>query len=184
MIGNDMLNDIDRVLISEEELSKIVKELGAKISEDYKDKNLLLVSILKGSVTFMADLMREINIACNIDFMAVSSYGSGTKSSGVVKIIKDLDSSIEGKDLLIVEDILDSGRTLNYIKEILLARNPKSIRICTLFDKPERRDVDLYADYIGSKVPNEFIVGYGLDYNEYYRNLPYIGVLKESVYSE
>ncbi len=184
MIGNDMLKDIDRVLISEEELSKIVKELGAKITEDYKDKNLLLVSILKGSVIFMADLMREINIPCNIDFMAVSSYGSGTKSSGVVKIIKDLDSSIEGKDLLIVEDILDSGRTLNYIKEILLARNPKSIRICTLFDKPERRDVDLYADYIGSKVPNEFIVGYGLDYNEYYRNLPYIGVLKESVYSE
>ncbi len=184
MIGNDMLKDIDRVLISEEELSKIVKELGAKITEDYKGKNLLLVSILKGSVTFMADLMREINIPCNIDFMAVSSYGSGTKSSGVVKIIKDLDSSIEGKDLLIVEDILDSGRTLNYIKEILLARNPKSIRICTLFDKPERRDVDLYADYIGSKVPNEFIVGYGLDYNEYYRNLPYIGVLKESVYSE
>lgn len=179
-----MLKDIDRVLISEEELSKIVKELGAKITEDYKDKNLLLVSILKGSVIFMADLMREINIPCNIDFMAVSSYGSGTKSSGVVKIIKDLDSSIEGKDLLIVEDILDSGRTLNYIKEILLARNPKSIRICTLFDKPERRDVDLYADYIGSKVPNEFIVGYGLDYNEYYRNLPYIGVLKESVYSE
>ena len=184
MIGNDMLKDIDRILISEEELSKIVKELGAKITEDYKDKNLLLVSILKGSVTFMADLMREINIPCNLDFMAVSSYGSGTKSSGVVKIIKDLDSSIEGKDLLIVEDILDSGRTLNYIKEILLARNPKSIRICTLFDKPERRDVDLYADYIGSKVPNEFIVGYGLDYNEYYRNLPYIGVLKESVYSE
>ena len=184
MIGNDMLKDIDRVLISEDELSKIVKELGAKITEDYKDKNLLLISILKGSVTFMADLMREINIPCNIDFMAVSSYGSGTKSSGVVKIIKDLDSSIEGKDLLIVEDILDSGRTLNYIKEILLARNPKSIRICTLFDKPERRDVDLYADYIGSKVPNEFIVGYGLDYNEYYRNLPYIGVLKESVYSE
>lgn len=184
MIGNDMLKDIDRVLISEEELSKIVKELGAKITEDYKDKNLLLISILKGSVTFMADLMREINIPCNIDFMAVSSYGSGTKSSGVVKIIKDLDSSIEGKDLLIVEDILDSGRTLNYIKEILLARNPKSIRICTLFDKPERRDVNLYADYIGSKVPNEFIVGYGLDYNEYYRNLPYIGVLKESVYSE
>ena len=184
MIGNDMLKDIDRILISEEELSKIVKELGAKITEDYKDKNLLLVSILKGSVTFMADLMREINIPCNIDFMAVSSYGSGTKSSGVVKIIKDLDSSIEGKDLLIVEDILDSGRTLNYIKEILLARNPKSIRICTLFDKPERRDVDLYADYIGSKVPNEFIVGYGLDYTEYYRNLPYIGVLKESVYFE
>lgn len=184
MIGKDMFNDIDRVLISEDELTKIVKDLGAKISEDYKDKDLLLVSILKGSVIFMADLMREIKIPCNIDFMAVSSYGSGTKSSGVVKIIKDLDASIEGKDLLIVEDILDSGRTLNYIREILLARNPKSIKICTLFDKPERREVDLYADYIGSRVPNEFIVGYGLDYDEYYRNLPYIGVLKSSVYSE
>lgn len=184
MIGNDMVKDIEKVLISQEELSKIVKDLGAKISEEYKDRDLLLVSILKGSVIFMADLMREITIPCNIDFMAVSSYGSGTKSSGVVKIIKDLDKSIEGKDLLIVEDILDSGRTLNYIREILLARNPKSIRICTLFDKPERREVDLYADYIGSRVPNEFIVGYGLDYNEYYRNLPYIGVLKESVYSE
>lgn len=184
MIGNDMVKDIEKVLISQEELSGIVKDLGAKISEDYKDKDLLLVSILKGSVIFMADLMREITIPCNIDFMAVSSYGSGTKTSGVVKIIKDLDKSIEGKDLLIVEDILDSGRTLNYIRGILLARNPKSIRICTLFDKPERREVDLYADYIGSRVPNEFIVGYGLDYNEYYRNLPYIGVLKESVYSE
>lgn len=184
MISDDMFGDIERVLISEEELSKIVKELGSKISEDYKGKNLLLVSVLKGSVVFMADLMREVKIPCSIDFMAVSSYGTGTKSSGVVKIIKDLDCSIEGKDLLIVEDILDSGRTLNYIKEILLARNPKSIRICTLFDKPERRDVDLYADYIGAKVPNEFIVGYGLDYGEYYRNLPYIGVLKESVYSE
>lgn len=184
MIGKDMFNDIDRVLISEDELSKIVQDLAAKISEDYKDKDLLLVSILKGSVIFMADLMREVKIPCNIDFMAVSSYGSGTKSSGVVKIIKDLDASIEGKDLLIVEDILDSGRTLNYIREILLARNPKSIKICTLFDKPERREVDLYADYIGSRVPNEFIVGYGLDYDEYYRNLPYIGVLKSSVYSE
>lgn len=184
MISKDMSQDIERVLISEEELAKIVRDLGARISEDYKDKDLLLVSVLKGSVIFMADLMREIKIPCNIDFMAVSSYGSGTKSSGVVKIIKDLDSSIEGKDLLIVEDILDSGRTLSYIREILLARNPNSIKICTLFDKPERRDVDIYAEYIGSQVPNEFIVGYGLDFNEYYRNLPYIGALKKSVYSE
>lgn len=179
-----MLQDIERVLISEEELAGIVKKLGSQIAEDYKDKDLLLVSILKGSVIFMADLMREIKLPCNIDFMAVSSYGSGTKSSGVVKIIKDLDSSVEGKDLLIVEDILDSGRTLSYIREILLARNPKSIKICTLFDKPERREADIYADYIGSQVPNEFIVGYGLDHNEYYRNLPYIGALKRSVYSE
>ena len=180
----DMTQDIEYVIISEEELAQIVKDLGAKISEDYMDKDLLLVSVLKGSVMFMADLMREIKIPCNIDFMAVSSYGTGTKSSGVVKIIKDLDSSIEGKDLLIIEDILDSGRTLSYIRELLLARNPKSIKICTLFDKPERREVDLYADYIGSRVPNEFIVGYGLDYNEYYRNLPYIGALKRSVYSD
>lgn len=182
MIGENMVNDIEKVLISEEELREIVKDLGKRISEDYKDKDLLLVSVLKGSVMFMADLMREITIPCNIDFMAVSSYGSGSKSSGVVKIIKDLDKSIEGKDLLIVEDILDSGRTLNYIKTILEARGIRSLKICTLFDKPERREVDLFADYIGAKVPNEFIVGYGLDYDEYYRNLPYIGALKRSVY--
>lgn len=179
-----MLDDIDRVLISEEELASIVADLGKKISVDYKDKDLLLVSVLKGSVIFMADLMRAITIPCNIDFMAVSSYGSGTKSSGVVKIIKDLDKEIEGKDLLIVEDILDSGNTLFYLKEILLARKPNSIKICTLVDKPERREADIKADYIGDSVPNEFIVGYGLDYNEYYRNLPYIGVLKESVYND
>ncbi len=182
MVSENLIDDIEKVLISEEELALTVKRLGDQISEDYKDKDLLLVSVLKGSVIFMADLMRAITIPCNIDFMAVSSYGSGSKSSGVVKIIKDLDKSIEGKDLLIVEDILDSGRTLNYIKDILLARNPKSIRICTLFDKPERREVDLFADYIGCKVPNEFIVGYGLDYDEYYRNVPYIGALKRSVY--
>ena len=179
-----MINDIEKVIINEDELSAIVKDLGKRISEDYKDKDMLLVSILKGSVIFMADLMRAISIPCNIDFMAVSSYGSGAKTTGVVKIIKDLDQSIEGKDLLIVEDILDSGKTLNYLREILLARNPASIRICTLFDKPDRREVDVYADYIGSKVPNEFIVGYGLDYDEYYRNLPYIGALKRSVYED
>ncbi len=179
-----MLNDIEKILISKDELADIVNNLGAQISNDYKDKDLLLVSILKGSVIFMADLMRAINIPCSIDFMAVSSYGSGSKSSGVVKIIKDLDVDIEGKDLLIVEDILDSGRTLSYIKEILLARNPKSIKICTLFDKPDRREADIFADYIGSKVPNEFIVGYGLDYDEYYRNLPFIGALKRSVYED
>lgn len=179
-----MIDDIQKILITEEELSNIVKRLGEKISEDYKDKDLLLVSVLKGSVIFMADLMRAITIPCNIDFMAVSSYGSGTKSSGVVKIIKDLDKSIEGKDLLIVEDILDSGNTLYYLKEILSARKPNSIKICTLVDKPERREADIVADYIGDSVPNEFIVGYGLDYDEYYRNLPFIGVLKESVYSD
>lgn len=184
MIGNDMKNDIKEVLITEEELANIVKSLGEQITEDYKGKDLMIVSILKGSIIFMADLMRAIDTPCTIDFMAVSSYGSGTKTSGVVKIIKDLDASIEGKDLLIVEDILDSGRTLSYIKDILLARNPKSIKICTLFDKPERREADIYADYIGCDVPNEFIVGYGLDYDEHYRNLPYIGVLKEAVYND
>ena len=179
-----MINDIEKVLIDEQELTDIVMRLGKQISEDYKDKDLLLVSILKGSIMFMADLMRAITIPCNIDFMAVSSYGSGAKTTGVVKILKDLDKSIEGKDLLIVEDILDSGKTLNYLTEILMARNPNSIKICTLFDKPERREVNIYADYIGTKVPNEFIVGYGLDYNEYYRNLPYIGALKRSVYED
>lgn len=177
-----MLNDIDKVLISEDELNKTVKTLGEQISRDYKGKDLLLVSVLKGSIVFMADLMRAIDIPCKIDFMSVSSYGSGLKSSGVVRIIKDLDNNIEGKDVLIVEDILDSGKTLSYICEMLYARNPASIRICTLLDKPERREVEINADYIGKAVPNEFVVGYGLDYDEVYRNLPYVGVLKPAIY--
>ncbi len=178
-----MFNDIERVLVSEEELSGIVKKLGAQITEDYRDKNLVLVSVLKGSVVFMADLMREIKIPCTIDFMSVSSYGSGTKTSGVVKIIKDLDTDVvEGADLLIVEDILDSGVTLEYLIKILSARNPKSIRICTLLDKPERRKADVKADYAGTQIPDAFVVGYGLDFNEKYRNLPYIGALKPAVY--
>ena len=179
-----MLNDIAHVLIGEEELNSIVGRLGEQISLDYKGRDLLLVSVLKGSVIFMADLMRKITIPCRIDFMSVSSYGAGTKSSGVVKIIKDLDNSIEGLDVLIVEDILDSGKTLSYLLELLSARNPASIRICTLFDKPERRTVPLNADYIGCSVPDEFIVGYGLDFDEHYRNLPFIGVLKEEIYSD
>lgn len=178
-----MINDIDRVLLSEEELSAIVKRLGAQITEDYKDKNLVLVSVLKGSVIFMADLMREIKIPCTIDFMAVSSYGSGTKTSGVVKIIKDLDTDVvEGADLLIVEDILDSGVTLEYLIKVLSARNPRSVKICTLLDKPERRKANVKADYAGSQVPDAFVVGYGLDFNEKYRNLPFIGALKPAVY--
>lgn len=180
-----MLNDIEKVYYSEETLKNIVERLGSQISEDYKDKNLLLVSILKGSVVFMADLMRAITVPCAIDFMCVSSYANKTESSGVVKIIKDLDINLEGWDVLIVEDILDSGKTLSYIKKILLSRNPKSIKICTLLDKPERRVVDdIFADYSGTEVPDEFVVGYGLDYNEKYRNLPYIGVLKRSVYEK
>lgn len=177
-----MRDDIEKILLNEESLSGIVKELGAKISEDYRGKRLLMISILKGSVVFMADLMRAITIPCRIDFMAVSSYGSGVKTSGFVKIVKDLDINLEGYDLLIVEDILDSGKTLHYIREILTSRNPKSIRICTLLDKPERRQVDLAADYVGACVPDEFVVGYGLDYDEKYRNLPYVGVLKPFVY--
>ena len=177
-----MEQDIQEVLFSKEYLDQTVRELGSRISRDYEGKNLLLVSVLKGSVVFMADLMRAITIPCSIDFMAVSSYGAGVKTSGVVRIIKDLDINLEGWDLLLVEDILDSGMTLSYIREMLQQRNPKSIKLCTLFDKPERRTVDLNADYSGRNVPNEFIVGYGLDYNEKYRNLPYVGILKPEVY--
>ncbi len=179
-----MIGDIDKVLISEDELHETVKELGQQISRDYKGKDLLLISVLKGSIVFMADLMRAIDIPCRIDFMSVSSYGSGLKSSGAVKIIKDLDNNIEGKNVLIVEDILDSGKTLSYICEMLYARNAASIRICTLLDKPERREVEINAHYIGKVVPNEFVVGYGLDYDELYRNLPYVGVLKPKIYAK
>ena len=157
----------------------MINRLGAQISEDYKDRKLLMVSVLKGSIMFMADLMRAVTIPCEIDFMAVSSYGNKKKSSGTVRILKDLDRDISGYDVLLVEDILDSGKTLNYLMDVLYARNPSSIRICTLFDKPECREVDIYADYKGLSVPNEFIVGYGLDFDEKYRNLPYIGVLKD-----
>ena len=177
-------DDIDYILYSEETLAETVKKLGEQISRDYKDRNLLLVSILKGSIVFMSDLMRSITIPCKIDFMAVSSYGSGVKSSGTVRILKDLDRDIRGYDVLIVEDILDSGMTLSYLMDLLYARNPNSIRICTLFDKPERRSVDIYADYKGIEVPDEFIVGYGLDYDEIYRNLPYVGVLKREIYDK
>ncbi len=179
-----MKQDILKTLVSEEELREKVAELGRQISHDYEGKSLLLVSVLKGSVVFMADLMRAITIPARIDFMSVSSYGSGTKSRGVVKIVKDLDIPLEGYDLLIVEDILDSGNTLSYLKEILSSRGPKSIRICTLLDKPERRTADIAADYVGFAVPDEFVVGYGLDYDEKYRNLPFIGVLKPEVYEK
>ena len=179
-----MLNDIEKVLVSEEEISSMVKELGKRISEDYKGKNLLLVSVLKGAVVFMADIMRAITIPCEIDFMSVSSYGAGIKSSGVIKIEKDLGQPIENYDVLIVEDILDSGRSLNYIIEMLTLRNPKSIEICTLFDKPSRRQVEVNAKYIGITVPDEFIVGYGLDYASKYRNLPFVGVLKPEIYNK
>ena len=178
-----MKDDVKKVLLSEEELHAKVAELGAQITKDYEGKNLLLVTVLKGAVVFLADLMRTIDQPAEIDFMVVSSYGSGVKSSGVVKIVKDLDINLEGKDILIVEDMLDSGMTLDYIKGMLLDRNPASIRICALLDKPARRKVDLQADYVGFTIPDEFVIGYGLDYDEKYRNLPYIGVLKPEVYS-
>ena len=182
-MNDNMKEDVLRVLLSEDEIREKVRELGGKITADYKNSNLMLVTVLKGAVVFLADLMRQIDVPAEIDFMVVSSYGSGVKSSGVVKIVKDLDVPFAGKDILIVEDILDSGLTLSYIKELLESRGPRSIRIATLLDKPSRRKVDLQADYIGFSVPDEFVIGYGLDYDEKYRNLPYIGILKPEVYS-
>ena len=179
-----MHENIERVLVSEEELHRINVRLGAQITTDYAGKNLLVVGILKGSVLFMADLIREIQLPCKLDFLAVSSYGGDTRSSGVVKIVKDIDIELENYDVLLVEDILDSGRTLSYVCDMLRTRHPASIRVATLLDKPERRVVDLKADYVGTSVPDEFVVGYGLDYCQQYRNMPYIGVLKPEVYSK
>ena len=178
-----MKQDIEKVLLSEETIAAKVKELGAQIAKDYADKNPLIVSVLRGSFVFMADLVRAIDVPCTVDFMSVSSYGAGTTSSGVVKIIKDLDTNvIEGADLLLVEDILDSGKTLCYLKQLLQTRNPASVKICTLLDKPDRRTAPIQADYVGATIPDAFVVGYGLDYAERYRNLPYVGILKPSVY--
>lgn len=174
-----MERNIERVLISEEQLKAKVEELGAAITKDYEGKPLLLVGILKGSMVFMSDLMRAIKTNCKIDFMSVSSYGSGTKTSGQVRIILDLNKPIKDYDILIVEDILDSGVTLSYIKQLLTPREPKSIKICTLLDKPERRIADIKADYFGFTIPDAFVVGYGLDYDEDYRNLPYVGIIKD-----
>ena len=181
-----MINDIAKVLVSEEEIASICKRLCEQISKDYEGKNLLLVSILKGSLIFMADLMRYITVPCEIDFMALSSYGSGTETSARIKVNKDLDIYPEGYDILIIEDILDSGRTLDYvINNMFKTKNPASVKICTLLDKPSRRVVDtIKADYVGAEVPNAFAVGYGLDYDEKYRNLPFIGELKREIYTK
>lgn len=175
--------DISRVLVSEEELKEICKKLGEQITKDYEGKNLLLVSVLKGAVVFMSDLLREIKCDCRIDFMAVSSY-SGAKTTGVVKFKKDLDINPEGCDILLVEDILDSGITLAYLKGVLEDRNAASIKVCTLLDKPENRQADIKADYVGRVIPDAFVVGYGLDYDEQYRNLPYVGILAPHVYEK
>lgn len=167
------------VMISKEMIQQRVAELGSEISKDYKGESILAICVLKGAVLFMSDLIRELNVETKIDFMAVSSYGASTKSTGVVRILKDLDSNIEGENIIIVEDIIDSGLTLKYLKEYLMARNPKSLKICTLLDKPERRAADVKADYVGFSIENKFIVGYGLDFNQKYRNLPYISYLEE-----
>ena len=178
-----MEKDVKSVLVSVEELKQICKRLGQQITRDYEGKNLLVVSVLKGSIMFMADLLREIKCDCQIDFLSVSSY-SGTKTTGVVKFKKDLDIDPDGMDILIVEDILDSGVTLSYLSSVLMGRNANSIKICTLLDKPANRKADIKADYVGKTIPDEFVIGYGLDYDEKYRNLPYIGVLKPSVYEQ
>jgi hypoxanthine phosphoribosyltransferase len=180
----DMEQDIKSILYSQEDLNTCVKSLAARISADYQGKDILLVGVLKGANIFMCDLMREINLPLEIDFIAASSYGSSTKSSGVVKILKDLDYSIEGRDVIIVEDIIDTGLTLNYLIENFKSRGPRSLEICTLLDKPERRIAPLKVKYRGFQIPDEFIVGYGIDFAEKYRNLPYIATLKESVYSK
>lgn len=179
-----MINDVERVLISAEELAKRTEELGAQITADYEGKEILMIGVLRGAVLFMSDLARAIKIPVAIDFMAVSSYGSGTSSSGVVRILKDLDEDVAGKHVLVVEDIIDSGLTLNYLLDNLKSRKPASIKICTLLNKPERRKVDVKLDYNGFTVPDYFVVGYGLDYAEKYRNLPFIGILKPEVYQD
>ena len=177
-----MLQDIERVLLSEEQLQQRVRELGEEISKEYAGKEILMIGVLRGAVMFMADLARAIAVPVMIDFMAVSSYGTSTSSSGRVRILKALDEEVAGKHVLIVEDIIDSGLTLSYLVDNIKSRQPASVRICTLLNKPERRKVDLEVNYNGFVVPDEFVVGYGLDYAEKYRNLPFIGVLKPEVY--
>ena len=167
-----------RVLLPEEELSARIQEIGRQISKDYEGKQVHLICVLKGGSFFMCELAKRISVPVSLDFMSVSSYGSGTKSGGVVKIVKDLDDPIQDKDVIVVEDIVDSGRTLSYLLEMLQARGPKSLHLCTLLDKPDRRVVDVNVDYTGFQIPDEFVVGFGLDYDQRYRNLPYIGVVE------
>ena len=178
-----MKNDIKEVLLTESDLANKISQIGKSISKDYEGRELILIGVLKGSVMFMADLMKKIEIPCSMDFMAVSSYGNSTKSTGGVRILKDLDFEIEGKDVLIVEDIIDTGVTLKYLVEYLKARKPNSLEICSLLNKQDRRKVDISAKYIGFEVPDFFLVGFGLDYAEKYRNLPFIGILKEEIYN-
>jgi hypoxanthine phosphoribosyltransferase len=178
-----MMGDVEEVLISGERIQEKVREMGARITQDYAGERLLLIGVLRGAVVVMGDLMRHINLPCEIDFMDISSYGSGTSSSGVVRILKDLEEDISGRHVLIVEDIIDTGLTLSYLRRSLLARKPASLEICTLLTKPSRRRVDLDVKYLGFEVPDEFVVGYGLDYGGAYRNLPDICILKEEIFS-
>lgn len=179
-----MLQDIERVLISEEELQKRIGELGQQLAKDYDGKDPIFVGVLKGVVNFFTDMVRATPIRCQYEFMAVSSYGGGTSTSGNVKLLKDVSCNIKGRHVVILEDILDSGLTLKFVTEHLRALEPASLKICTMLDKPERRKVDIFADYVGFTIPNEFVVGFGLDYQEFYRNLPFVGVLKPEVYSK
>jgi hypoxanthine phosphoribosyltransferase len=173
----ELTRGVSKVLIEEDAVAARVAELGADISADYADKDLLLVGVLKGAVFFMADLMRQLTIPCEVDFMAISSYGAATDSSGVVRILKDLDINIEGREVLVVEDIIDSGLTLSYLMRMLESRNPASLEVCALLTKPARREIDVRVRYTGFEIPNEFVIGYGLDFGERYRNLPYVAVL-------
>jgi hypoxanthine phosphoribosyltransferase len=173
----ELTRGVSKVLIEEDAVAARVAELGSEISGDYAEKDLLLVGVLKGAVFFMADLMRQLSIPCEVDFMAISSYGASTDSSGVVRILKDLDINIEGRDVLVVEDIIDSGLTLSYLIRNLESRNPASLEICALLTKPDRREIDVHVRYTGFEIPNEFVIGYGLDFGERYRNLPYVAVL-------
>jgi len=183
-MSEQMKDDILKVLLTEEEIQARVKEIGEQITRDYRGKDVFFLGVLKGCFVFMSDLVRSVDLPCTMDFMAVSSYGNGTTTTGAVKITKDLSQNIEGKDVVIVEDILDSGVTLSYLKNYLMGRKPASIKIATLLDKPERRKADIKADYFGCTIPDAFVVGYGLDYAEKYRNLPYIGILKPEVYED
>jgi len=178
-----MHDDVGEVLISHQQIRERTRELGRQITEDYRGKDPLLICILKGGLMFLADLMREIDLPLEIDFIAVSSYGDSTESSGVVRILMDLERNIQGRHVLIVEDIIDTGRTLTYIIENLRTRGPASVKVCTLLDKPSRRELEIPIDYVGFTIPDKFVIGYGLDYGEIYRNLPFVGVLKPELYS-
>jgi len=179
-----MHQDIERILISEEELKARIGELGQQLSKEYAGKDPLFLGVLKGCVVFFSDMIRAVEIPCNLDFMVVSSYGSGTSSSGSIRMLKDVSVNIKGRHVVILEDIIDTGLTLRYVYQHLLDMEPASLKICTLLDKPDRRKTVIDADYTGFTIPNEFVVGYGLDYDEFYRNLPYIGILKPEVYSK